>query len=147
MNESLPDTAVADLARDLRRLSAFERDFLHRWRCALGLMSSTPQLAQVFDRVQRLAASEAKAQRDEDLVMLAALERLEFEPRTAVTAPPAAERRKEQMKPVTQARPTAGPACSTASGTIASASMVSTAPAANVSVNASVVAPAPPRRP
>lgn len=87
MNESSPETAVADLARDLRRLSAFERDFLHRWRCALGLMSSTPQLAQVFDRVQRLAASEAKAQRDEDLVVLAAIERLEFEPRTAVTGP------------------------------------------------------------
>lgn len=87
MNESSPETAVADLARDLRRLSAFERDFLHRWRCALGLMSSTPQLAQVFDRLQRLAAWEVKAQRDEDLAILAAIERLEFESPTAVTAP------------------------------------------------------------
>jgi hypothetical protein len=66
---------------------------------------------------------------------------------TRVHSPPAMERRNEQMNPITQARPTAGPACSTASGTIVSASMVSTAPAAKVSVNASVVSPAPPRRP
>ena len=79
MNDSLRDAAVADLMEDLRRLSTLERDFLHRWRCALGVMSSTPQLAQVFDRLQRLAALEAKAQRDEDTAILAALEYVEFE--------------------------------------------------------------------
>ena len=78
MNESLREAAVADLVHDLRRLSTLERDFLHRWRCALGLMSSTPQLAQVFDRVQRLAGMEAKAQRDEDVAILAAIEQVEF---------------------------------------------------------------------
>ena len=79
MDESRHEAAVADLVHDLRRLSALERDFLHRWRCALGIMPSTPQLAQVFDRVQRLAAWEAKAQRDEDTATLAALERIEFQ--------------------------------------------------------------------
>ena len=78
MNESLREAAVADLMDDLRSLSSLERDFLHRWRCALGLMSSTPQLAQVFDRVQRLAGMEAKAQRDEDVAILAAIEEVEF---------------------------------------------------------------------
>ena len=78
MNEPLHEAAVADLVQDLRRLSAVERDFLHRWRCALGIMPSTPQLAQVFDRVQRLAAWEAKAQRDEDAATLAAVDRIEF---------------------------------------------------------------------
>ena len=81
MNESLREAAVADLVEDLRRLSTLERDFLHRWRCALGMMSSTPQLAQVFDRVQRLAAWEAKAQRDEDAAILAAIEAVEFKRR------------------------------------------------------------------
>src|SRR5688572_27808224 len=79
MNESLREAAVADLMDDLRRLSTLERDFLHRWRCALGVMSSTPQLAQVFDQLQRLAAMEAKAQRDQDAAILAAIERVEFE--------------------------------------------------------------------
>lgn len=79
MDESVREAAVADLVQDLRRLSALERDFLHRWRCALGLMPSTPQLAQVFDRVQRLAAWEAKAQRDQDLATVAAIERIEFQ--------------------------------------------------------------------
>lgn len=78
MNESLREAAVADLMHDLRSLSSLERDFLHRWRCALGVMSSTPQLAQVFDQVQRLAGMEAKAQRDEDVDILAAIERVEF---------------------------------------------------------------------
>jgi hypothetical protein len=45
------------------------------------MMSSTPQLAQVFDRVQRLAAWEAKAQRDEDAAILAAIEAVEFKRR------------------------------------------------------------------
>lgn len=79
MNESLREAAVADLMEDLRRLSTLERDFLHRWRCALGIMSSTPQLAQVFDQLQRLAGLEAKAQRDEDAAILAAMEHLEFQ--------------------------------------------------------------------
>jgi hypothetical protein len=61
--------------------------------------------------------------------------------------PPAMESRNEQMKPTTHAKPTAPLACSTACGTIVSASIVSTAPAAKVSVNASVVSPAPPSRP
>lgn len=78
MNESLREAAVADLVHDLRTLSSLERDFLHRWRCALGVMSSTPQLAQVFDQVQRLAGMEAKAQRDEDVAILAAIEQVEF---------------------------------------------------------------------
>jgi hypothetical protein len=78
MNESLREAAVADLMADLRRLSTLERDFLHRWRCALGVMSSTPQLAQVFDQLQRLAALEAKAQRDQDADILAAIENVEF---------------------------------------------------------------------
>ena len=79
MNESLREAAVADLMDDLRSLSSLERDFLHRWRCALGVMTSTPQLAQVFDRVQRLAGMEAKAQRDEDVAILAAIEQVEFQ--------------------------------------------------------------------
>ena len=79
MNESLREAAVADLMDDLRSLSSLERDFLHRWRCALGVMTSTPQLAQVFDRVQRLAGMEAKAQRDEDVAILAAIEHVEFQ--------------------------------------------------------------------
>jgi hypothetical protein len=78
MNESLREAAVADLMEDLRSLSTLEKDFLHRWRCALGVMTSTPQLAQVFDRVQRLAGMEAKAQRDEDVAILAAIEQVEF---------------------------------------------------------------------
>jgi hypothetical protein len=78
MDESPHEAAVAGLVHDLRRLSALERDFLHRWRCALGIMPSTPHLAQVFDQVQRLAAWEAKAQRDEDAATLATVERIEF---------------------------------------------------------------------
>jgi hypothetical protein len=85
MNDSLREAAVADLMEDLRRLSTLERDFLHRWRCALGIMSSTPALAQVFDRVQRLAGLEAKAQRDEDAAILAAIERVEFPEQSAET--------------------------------------------------------------
>jgi hypothetical protein len=88
MNESLREAAMADLMEDLRRLSTLERDFLHRWRCALGIMSSTPQLAQVFDQLQRLAALEAKAQRDEDVAILAAIERVEFQERSSETPAP-----------------------------------------------------------
>jgi hypothetical protein len=79
MNESVREMAVADLMEDLRRLSALERDFLDRWRAALDTMSSTPQLARVFDRVKLLAAVEAKAQRDRDISILAAIERVEFD--------------------------------------------------------------------
>jgi hypothetical protein len=78
MNESVLEMAVADLLEDLRRLSTLERDFLERWRAALDTMSSTPQLARVFDRVKLLAAVEAKAQRDRDITIVAAIERLEF---------------------------------------------------------------------
>ena len=91
MNESLREAAVADLMEDLRRLSTLERDFLHRWRCALGIMSSTPQLAQVFDQLQRLAGLEAKAQRDEDAVILAAIERAEFQERSPEIRAPRGE--------------------------------------------------------
>jgi hypothetical protein len=79
MNESVREMAVADLMEDLRRLSALERDFLDRWRAALDSMSSTPQLARVFDRVKLLAAVEAKAQRDRDISILADIERVEFD--------------------------------------------------------------------
>lgn len=79
MNESVREMAVADLMEDLRRLSALERDFLARWRAALDSMSSTPQLARVFDRVKLLAAVEAKAERDRDISILAAIERAEFD--------------------------------------------------------------------
>jgi hypothetical protein len=79
MNESVREMAEADLLEDMRHLSTLERDFLNRWRAALGAMSSTPQLARVFDRVKLLAAVEAKAQRDEDAAILAAIERVEFE--------------------------------------------------------------------
>lgn len=79
MNESLRDAIVADLVDDLRRLSTLERAFLHNWRSALGMMSSTPQLAQVLDGVERLAGLEAQTQRDEDAAVLAAIERAEFE--------------------------------------------------------------------
>jgi hypothetical protein len=51
------------------------------------------------------------------------------------------------MKPTTHANPTVDPACSTASGTIVSASIVSTAQAAKVSVKAKVVSPASPSKP
>ena len=78
MNESLAAATVADLMGDLRRLSTLEREFLHRWRCDLSLMSFTPQLARVFDRLDRLAALEARAQRDGDAAILAAIEREEF---------------------------------------------------------------------
>jgi hypothetical protein len=43
------------------------------------MMSSTPQLARVFVRVKLLAAVEAKAQRDHDAAILAAIEQIEFE--------------------------------------------------------------------
>jgi hypothetical protein len=38
----------------------------------------SPQLAQVFDRVHRLAGMEAKAERDEDAAILAAIVLVEF---------------------------------------------------------------------
>jgi len=79
MNESVREMAVADLLEDMRHLSSLERDFLDRWRAALGMMSSTPQLARVFARVKLLAAVEAKAQRDQDAAILAAIEQVEFE--------------------------------------------------------------------
>jgi hypothetical protein len=78
MNESVREMAVADLVADVRRLSTLERDFLDRWRAALDKMSSTPQLARVFDRVKLLAAVEAQAQRDDDIAHLAVVEELEF---------------------------------------------------------------------
>ena len=78
MNEYLREMAVADLMEDLRRLSTLERDFLERWRAAVDLMPSTPQLARVFDRVKLLAAVEAKSRRDHDAAVLAAIERVEF---------------------------------------------------------------------
>jgi hypothetical protein len=78
MNEYLREMAVADLMEDLRRLSTLERDFLERWRAAVDLMPSTPQLARVFDRVKLLAAVEAKSRRDHDAAILAAIERVEF---------------------------------------------------------------------
>jgi hypothetical protein len=78
MNESERDMAVADLIGHLRRLSPLERDFLDRWRTALGTTSGTSQLVRVFDRVKILASVEARAQRDGDTAILAAIERLEF---------------------------------------------------------------------
>ena len=78
MNESVREMAVADLVADLRRLSTPEREFLDRWRAALAAMSSTPQLARVFDRVKLLAAVEAQAQREDDTALLALIDRLEF---------------------------------------------------------------------
>jgi hypothetical protein len=78
-NESVREMAVADLLEDMRHLSSLERDFLDRWRAALGMMTSTPQLARVFARVKLLAAVEAKAQRDQDAAILAAIEQVEFE--------------------------------------------------------------------
>lgn len=78
MNESVREMAVADLVADVRGLSTLERDFLDRWGSALHTMSSTPQLARVFDRVKLLAAVEAQAQRDDDTALLAVIERVEF---------------------------------------------------------------------
>ena len=78
MNESVREMAVADLLEDLRRLSPLERDFLERWRAALDTTTTTAQLARVFHRVKLLAAVEAKAQRDRDLAILAAIEQVEF---------------------------------------------------------------------
>ena len=51
------------------------------------------------------------------------------------------------MNPTTHARPMARPACSAASGTIVSASIVRMAPAAKVSMKDRVDSLAPPRRP
>lgn len=78
MNESVREMAVADLIEDLRRLSPLEKDFLQRWRAALGTTTGTTQLARVFDRVKLLAAVEAKAQRDRDTAILEAIEYVEF---------------------------------------------------------------------
>ena len=78
MNESARELAVADLLEDLRRLSPLERDFLDRWRATLGTTCSAPQLARVFDRLKVLASVEAKAQRDRDLTILAAIDQVEF---------------------------------------------------------------------
>jgi hypothetical protein len=78
MNDSVREMAVADLLEDLRRLSPLERDFLERWRAALDTTTTTAQLARVFDRVKLLVAVEAKAQRDRDLDILAAIEQVEF---------------------------------------------------------------------
>ena len=69
MSESVREMAVADLVADVRSLSALERDFLDCWRAALDTMSSTPQLARVFDRVILLARVEAQAQRDDDTAL------------------------------------------------------------------------------
>lgn len=78
MDESIREMAVADLVADVRRLSTLEREFLERWRAALDTMSSTPQLARVFDRVKLLAAVEAQAQRDDDAALLAVIDHVEF---------------------------------------------------------------------
>jgi hypothetical protein len=78
MDESVREMAVADLLQDLRRLSPLERDFLDRWRATLGTTCSAPQLARVFDRLKLLASVEAKAQRDQDLTILAAIDHVEF---------------------------------------------------------------------
>jgi hypothetical protein len=78
MNKSVREMAVADLVADVRRLSTLEREFLDRWRAALDTMSSTPQLARVFDRVKLLAAVEDQAQRDDDRAFLAVIEQVEF---------------------------------------------------------------------
>jgi hypothetical protein len=90
MHESVREMAVADLVADVRRLSPLERDFLDRWRAALDTMSSTPQLARVFDRVKLLAAVEAQAQRDEDTALLAVIEQVEFGCESPGTAGPPA---------------------------------------------------------
>jgi len=45
----------------------------------LGLMPSTPQVARVVDGVHRLAGLEAKAHRDENAAILAAIDCDEFE--------------------------------------------------------------------
>jgi hypothetical protein len=91
MNESLAAATAADLMDDLRRLSTLEREFLHRWRCELGMMSATPQLARLFDRILRLAALEAKAQRDRDAAVLAEIEREEFGDRSPAGEDPCSE--------------------------------------------------------
>jgi hypothetical protein len=78
MNKSVREMAVADLVANVRRLSTLEREFLDRWRAALDTMSSTPQLARVFDRVKLLAAVEDQAQRDDDRALLAVIEQVEF---------------------------------------------------------------------
>ena len=51
------------------------------------------------------------------------------------------------MNPIAVTSPTSAPACSTASGTIVSASIVRIAPAANAWVTATTTAGAEPRRP
>jgi hypothetical protein len=78
VDESVREMAVADLLEDLRRLSPLERDFLDRWRATLGTTSRAPQLARVFDRLKLLASVEAKAQRDQDFAILAAIDDVEF---------------------------------------------------------------------
>ena len=78
MNGSEREMAVADLIEDLLRLSALERAFLERWRSALATASGASQLVRVLDRMKVLASVEARAQRDRDLAIVAAIERVEF---------------------------------------------------------------------